>query len=362
VAMDGEFPNLERLSMDTSLPGVTLPRTFGAPNLSHIKVVRVALPIQHPLLTTTGLVSLRLEYIPSYGYFPPSYLLASLSLIPQLETLWIRFYYHHDARDTSTTSHVTLPNLREFRFWGVEAYLEGLCAPMTATVLSVFCVEFPNRLAFAVPRLVSFIQTSENLQFHAVRLFCGRDCVSLLVQGDPQLRTQKYPLDSRISFRHLDSQISSAIQVLDAFSSILSVAEKVTLIVKGDEYSQWYHEVNRTQWRGLLRSFSNVKKLHVETKLVRGQGLAHSLCTEDGDLPLELLPNLEEVSYSGSDNENAFMPFINEREAVGRPVHLTLQHNIPYSKCPVGVVLHSLTKNHRLPRPSEFWKDWGREL
>jgi hypothetical protein len=44
----------------------------------------------------------------------------------------------------------------------------------------------------------------------------------------------------------------------------------------------------------------------------------------DGEQPLELLPNLEEISYSGSDDENSFTRFINEREAVGHPVRLTL--------------------------------------
>jgi hypothetical protein len=329
VAMDGHFPILERLDIVSPIPGgpeVTLPRTFVAPNLSHVILMRVALPIQRPLLTTTGLVSLRLQDIPRSAYFPPSYLLASLSLMPLLEALFVEFNYpvsSRDIPDATTIPHATLPNLHEYRFRGVRAYLEGLCARMTVPVLSVFRVEFFNQLTFAVPCLVSFMQTSENLQFRAVKLVCRRDYVRL--QGDPRLITRKYPLDLEIWCRRLDWQISSAIQILDALSPVLSVVEQVTLIVNGGE---WDDEVHRTQWRGLFRSFSNVRKLHVETKLVKGQDLGHSLRTEDGEQPLELLPNLEEVICSEKDDENAFTPFIKEREAMGRPVQLTLQNSL----------------------------------
>jgi hypothetical protein len=333
VAIDGQFPILERLnilSLDTG-PGATLPRTFGAPNLSHVKLMRVALPTQcRLLLTTTGLrlVSLRLRDVPRSGYFPPSYILTSLSLMPQLETLWIVFNYPVPSRYVQDTSmsHVILPNLREFRFRGVRAYLEGLCARMTAPVLSVVRVTFFNQLSFAVPHLSSFMQTSGNLQFNAAELVCNKDIVYLSVLADSQLSTWKYHLDLQIWCRYLEWQISSAIQILDALSRVLSAVEQVTIIVNGDESS--HDEVNRTQWRGIFRSFSNVRKLHVETKLVMGdacQGLGHSLCTEDGEQPLELLPNLEEVICSGKDDEYAFTPFINEREAVGRSVRLTLQ-------------------------------------
>jgi F-box-like len=328
MAMDEEFPILERLNID-SFPGVTLPQGFRAPNLYYGQLIRVALPVQCPLLTTSGLVSLRLLGIPRSGSFPPSYILASLSQMSQLETLWISFQCHvpsHDIRNTAITSHATLPNLREFGFGGVSAYLEDLCARMTAPVLSVFRVEFFNQLTSPVPCLLSFMRTSQNLQIHDVFLYwsiayVGLSCV-------PRLRVGEYHFHLRTSCIDLDSPMLPAIRILDAFSPVLSLVEKVTLFLEGVELSQQHNGVDRTQWRGLLRTFSNVKKLDVETKRLRVQDLAHSLRTEDGELPLELLPNLEEVNYSGSDDENAFGafgPFIDEREALGRPVRLTLQ-------------------------------------
>jgi hypothetical protein len=325
MAMAWEFPILESLTIGSSLLNVTLPQGFGAPNLYYGNLIRVALPVQCPILTTTGLVSLQLRDIPSSGYFPPSYMLASLSQMPQLKTLCITFEHpvpNHDVRDTAPTSNVTLPNLRKFEFGGATAYVEDLCARMAAPVLSVFSVNFFKQLTCPIPCLVSFMRTSGNPQFYALELVCGIGFVRLQVS---QSRPRKYRLNLTISYIHLDSPIPSAIRLFDAFSPVLSVVKNVTLIMNGLGLSPRVNEVNRTQWRGLLRIFSNVTKLRVSTTHFRGQGLSHSLRTEDGDLPLELLPNLEEVTYSGSDDENAFTPFINEREALGRPVHLELQ-------------------------------------
>ena len=53
----------------------------------------------------------------------------------------------------------------------------------------------------------------------------------------------------------------------------------------------------------------------------------NSLClrVEDGELPLELLPELQELTYSGSgDTGDAFTSFINARQNAGRPVSLSV--------------------------------------
>ena len=85
-----------------------------------------------------GLVTLTLAEIPPSPYFPPSYLLTWLSLMPQLENLGIRFYspLRDDddedeiqllgQLDTPIIMHITLPNLRRFEFRGVSTNLEGL--------------------------------------------------------------------------------------------------------------------------------------------------------------------------------------------------------------------------------------------
>jgi hypothetical protein len=85
--------------------------------------------------------------------------------------------------------------------------------------------------------------------------------------------------------------------------------------------SEEHNEVNCTEWRQLLRSFSNVKTLCVDDGLVKE--LSRSLRLDDGEHPLELLPELQELAYPGSgDTGDTFTSFIDARQNAGRPVTL----------------------------------------
>jgi hypothetical protein len=51
--------------------------------------------------------------------------------------------------------------------------------------------------------------------------------------------------------------------------------------------------------------------------------LSRCLRLDDGEHPLELLPELQDLTYSGSGNaSDAFTPFIDVRQNAGRPVTL----------------------------------------
>jgi hypothetical protein len=85
--------------------------------------------------------------------------------------------------------------------------------------------------------------------------------------------------------------------------------------------SEEHNDIDRIEWRSLLRSFSNVKTFRVENGLVKE--LSRCLGLEDGELSLELLPGLQELTYSGGgDTDDAFTPFIDARQNAGRPVTL----------------------------------------
>jgi hypothetical protein len=167
TALDDQFPTLERLHVysrigDTSL---ILPQSLQAPNLHHLSLWSIALPVRSPLLTTTGgLVSLHLIVIPRSAYFPPGYILTRLSLLPQLEILGIAFHSPvpnwdviRQLSEIPTMTHVTLPNLCQFVFQGVSAYLEGLLERITAPVLRILHVGYFNQLTFPIPELSQFL-------------------------------------------------------------------------------------------------------------------------------------------------------------------------------------------------------------
>jgi hypothetical protein len=111
-------------------------------------------------------------------------------------------------------------------------------------------------------------------------------------------------------------------QIFNALSQIFSAVEHLTLVHRvHSQSSEEHNEVERTEWHKLLRSFSNVKTLRIEDGPV--MELSRCLRLDDGEHPLELLPELQELTYSGSGNANdAFTSFIDARLNAGRPVTL----------------------------------------
>jgi hypothetical protein len=324
--MDDQFPILERMYIHSQTEEVVLPVTFQAPNLRNLTLWPASLPIGSPLLTTTaGLVALMLSDIPASAYFPPSYLLARLSLLPQLEKLSVGFKFPITNRDVEGPLHqtpdmTTLANLRWFVFYGESAYLDDIVAWITAPSLNFLHLEFFNQLSVTVPRLLQFMQTSASLRFSVVELTLDED--SVYVNADP-LRVIS-PLDLRIVCDHLESQVASAVQIFDTLSPLLSAVEQVTLNYERHyDSSEWHSNIDRRQWRELFRPFINAKSICVRGTPV-GE-ILRPLLSQDGEPPLELLPNLEEVEYSrGGDAQDVLTAFVDERQVAGYPVNLNL--------------------------------------
>jgi hypothetical protein len=323
TVMDDQFPLLELMYI-RSRNEVALPVTFQAPNLRHLDLWAASLPIGSLLLTTaTGLVTLQLRDIPRSAYFPPSYILTRLSLMVQLERLYIGFKSPIPNHDVERQSHqtpdtITLPNLRQFVFKGVSAYLEGLVARISAPSLNNLHVYLFHQLSFTVPRLLQFIQTYENLRFTAVQVAFSELAVYLYA-----VHLKDTPLWLEIKCRHLDWQVASAAQFCGTLSPILSVVEQVTFVYKEHKQSsEWHNDVDRRQWRELLRPFTNAKTIHVQDDDLVDKSF-RSLPSDDGEPPLEILPNLEEVGYSGgTDAQDVLTAFVHERQAAGRPVNM----------------------------------------
>ena len=149
IALDGEFPILEFLFIwhqwyhrPVTMPNTNLylPEKFRAPHLRQLTLKNFATPIESLQLTTMGnLVTLFLTKIPFSAYFHPNVLLQRLSLMPQLEVLWIGFNFSHKVDGqllrTPIVTRVTLPKLYWLGFLGSSAYLEVLLPGLTAPFL-----------------------------------------------------------------------------------------------------------------------------------------------------------------------------------------------------------------------------------
>jgi hypothetical protein len=327
--MDEEYPNLEYLIIGPPNEDRSsiLPETLQAPNLRHLTLIGFALPIGSRLLTTAvGLVSLCLIMNNPSAYFNPNALLHWLSFMPQLETLVISFFLSVPHREierqltrTPIITPVTLPNLHYFRFHGVSAYLEALVHRVTTPCLEKLNIGFYNQLTFSVPRLLQFINTTANLRFDIAEFsfYDDRVYVEVCPAEDVKMKTA---FTINVDCWHLDWQVSSIAQIYNSLSHLFSGVEHLTLEYEVHRFSSEEHnEVDCTEWRKLLRSFRNVKTLRIGDGLV--EQLSRCLELEDGELPLELLPELQELTYSRSgDTGDAFTSFIDARQIAGHPV------------------------------------------
>jgi hypothetical protein len=332
MAIDEEYPILECLILGATTEDkstvLTFPNTLQTPHLRHL-AIDCSIPIRPQLLTTAiGLITLHLGLYHPSTYFQPAVLLQWLSSMPQLEMLLIVFHFPVPNRDverqlmrTPITTHVTLPNLRSFVFQAVSAYSEAVLRRITASRLEIFQICFLKQLTFSVPQLLQFMGRTENLRFNRASFHFSSERVYVKVNPH-ETNMPLAAFSINVDCWHLDWQVSCVAQIFNALSQIFYAVEHLTLAhqVHGRS-SEEHNEVERAEWRKLLASFSNVKTLRIEDGLVRE--LSRCLPLEDGEHSLEVLPELQELTYSGSGNANdAFTSFIDARQNAGHPVTL----------------------------------------
>ena len=215
---------------------------------------------------------------------------------------------------------VVLPNLHRFAFQGVRTYIETIIHRITAPRLEKLQIHISNQLTFPVPRLLQFVSTTENFRFKSAKfVFADQE---IAVEVPPHDEAETYALSINVNCCHLDWQVSSAAQISNSLSPMLSAVEHLGLGHREhNKSSEEHNEADPTEWRKLLRSFKNVKALRIGEGLV--EELSHCLELDDGELSLELLPELQELSFPLDDNNSdAFTSFIYARQNAGRPVTL----------------------------------------
>jgi hypothetical protein len=334
TAVREEFPMLEYLGigpLTKNSSGLILPNTFRAPHLRHLILINFAFPTGASLLPMAGagLVTLLLADIPSSPYFFPDNFLQQLSILSQLEILVIGFRSPVPNRDVERQllhrpimAPVILPNLRWFGFKGVSAYLEAILPCMTTPLLEGFRTIWFHQLDFSIPQLLQFIGAAKNLRFSSAWAKLRFFQVLLDIGVYHHDGAAKPAFSMQILWGHLDRQVASAVQVFHALRTVFSAVEYLSL--EFSEYptsSATDNETDRTQWRELLCSFTNVQTLRVDADF-RGQ-ISRSLQVDEGESAMELLPELKVLEYPASDiRENPFHAFIDARKNAGRPITL----------------------------------------
>jgi hypothetical protein len=338
VAIEEEYPILEYLGVmlvEDSGMSLIFPETLQAPHLRYLTLTDFVLPIGSRLLATAvGLISLCLLVDHPSSYFHPNTLLQWLSFMPQLETILI----HHSCPDsnhdvegqlahTPIITPIALPNLHRFTFQGYSTYLEALVNRITTPRLEKLEIIFFNQPTFFIPHSLQFINTTENLRYNSAGL--GFSDENFMAFFCPHEEFEMYAASIFVDCCHLDMQVSSAAQIFNSLSQMFSAVEHLTF--EHEEHtrsSEEHNQVDTTEWRRLLSPFRNVKTLRVADGLI--EELSRCLQLEDGEPPLELLPGLRELRYSGSgDTGDRFTSFIDARQNTDRPISLVRRSPSP---------------------------------
>jgi hypothetical protein len=333
MAMDKEFPMLEYLEITTPGTNLPLPKTFQAPHLRHLVLSDAALPRVSPVpMSLAGLVSLTLDWTYPSTYIHPGDLLHRLSFAPQLEKLQINFnsgFPNPDVEDrriepVPSMTHVTLLSLRMFAFKGPSSFLEALLPWMATPFLKNIQLTFFYQPTF-VPDLPQFLNTIEGLRFAHVELTFDDDEIS--VMAHPHEAGLVHFSCLCLECDAFDQKLASAEQIFKSLGTTFTTVDSLTLEIAGDEFPitrsiELGDSFTRTgAWHEILRSFINVRHLvlHDET----AEESSRSLLFDDEGLPMDLLPELKELSYSAyGDLEDTFAEFAIAREESGHPAIL----------------------------------------
>ena len=161
------------------------------------------------------------------------------------------------------------------------------------------------------------MNTTKNLRFDSANF----EFSSYQVSVGMNLREKSvHPFTMAVYCLELGSQVSSLAQIFNSLSQKMSTVEHLTF-EHDEDHDELEVEVDRTEWHRLLRSFSNVKTLSADDRLV--DELSRCLRPNDGEHPLDVLPELQELSYTGTDDiGDAFTSFLDARQDAGHPVDL----------------------------------------
>ena len=333
--MNKLFPILGELSLlstatDSEKMSQALPELLQAPKLHRLSLHGISLPKGLSLISsTTALSTLSLTHIRESSYVPPGHLLARLQGLPHLEELSIGFAIPIPLPSSEgellsvPITPVTLPTLRRLKFRGEHDYLNNLIAQINTPLLERLTISLLFDLDFTLVNLTKFIQRTEGLGCHVARVIFNKDGASIDAGNDEQRVIGNFGL--HVDCKPLDWQINSAAQVCSALGKFLSSAEELTLDLDVDGMpSDWEDSLDGMLWHEILLPFTGVKNLHIGSSLTLQ--LSRSLESVTGGLALELLPELEELEAQLEIglSKNMFFMFVETRESVGRPVHLSV--------------------------------------
>jgi hypothetical protein len=338
AAMQEPYPELTELRLrshdEKTLPVIPVPDSFlggSAPRLRHFELSGFPFPgLPKLLLSATHLLRLHLSDIPHSGYISPEAMVALISVLSSLRTLFLRFRSPQsrpgwERRSLPPPKRSILPTLHEFRFKGVTEYLEELVTHIDAPQLDHMSITFFNQIDFDFPRLAQFINCTPTLMA-LNEAHVQFDDTTAIVKLRYRTLAFGFDIDNlliNISCREPDWQLSSIEQVCNSSLHPLSKVEDLYI---EHQYSQliWKNDaIENTLWLQLLLPFTAVKNLYLSKEFA--PGIAAGLQELVGSRVAEVLPSLRNIFVEGfKPPMGSFGQFVAARQLSGHPIAISV--------------------------------------
>jgi hypothetical protein len=341
AAMEVPFPELTELWLlppfRTEL--LTIPDSFlggSVPRLRILKLSDIPFPgLPKLLLSTTHLLSLTLCDIPHSGYFSPEAIVAPLSAMSSLKTLYLGYKspYSHPAsgwrsRSLPLQKRSILPSLDKFHFTGVSEYLEDLVTRIDTPQLDEILIVFFNRLNIDCPLLKQFINRPPALLVRNEAHVQFGDYVASVA-----LQAQSGTIKIGISCIQPDRQLWFVAQVCNS-PGLLHPLTSVEDLYIDHKHQFWrlYEAIESALWLQLLLPFTAVKNLYLSEKIA--PGIAAALQEFVGGRITEVLPSLQNIFVDRLDPSGPFQEnigqFVAARQLSDRPVAISFWNKDHY--------------------------------
>ena len=333
AATSEPFPALIELELSSSEQDAPiLPDSFlggSVPRLQSLILRGVPFPaVGKLLLSTRDLVTLHLAFIPPSGYISPEAMVAILSELTKLKSIYLTSFgtpqfRTHGASQRSpgrpALTRVVLPALTTFRYCGIRKYLEGIVSRIDAPLDSIAVTIF-DELIFDIPLLRDFVARTKILNApHRVDMsfLTGSAGISLFQRkGSTNFKVLDLVIHDSTPGLHLSSLAQSCSSFLPSLPSLEHLG------VSGDLPSGGQDGVENSRRMELLRPFITVKDLVLDEPAALS--VAPALQELVGKQVTEILPELRNIflvgfQLSGSVPEG-IGNFVAVRELSGRPV------------------------------------------
>src|SRR5712672_2462444 len=256
AAMVEAAPRLEHLTLHSQSAEFVLPRSFlngDAPQLRHLILTSVSLARLDPLLaSTTSLVSLVLERIPSAAYFSPTSLMVHIRSMPHLQKLSIGFlstvprpgFRGEVFLPRGPISRVTLPALTQLVYQGVSVYIEALLARVETPLIQDIDITLFNQLTLTIPHICGFIRDLESFRPACARIDFAQTSAHLIMSG-PQ-PSESPDISPAVSCSLFDFQVSAMAQICRDLSGtgVGSAAGTAALLLPVEELTLGFHQTS----------------------------------------------------------------------------------------------------------------------